>query len=145
MPINGQSIGKDVSIDIVTARGNFVIPASAITSFEMSPDTTSEKRKGLDGVARFALHPDGWKGTMEIDRFNSDVEDYWAQFEADYYAGINTSTATALETITEADGSTSQYRYTGLVIQLDTLGSRSADKVITSKVSLMASRRIKVS
>lgn len=144
MPINNQTIGKDVSVNIVTSTGNFTIPPAAITKFDATPDTSTERRKGLDGISRFAVYPDGWKGSLEIDRFDSTVDDYWAQYESDYYAGRNLQPATITETIQEPSGAITQYRYTGVLFDLKDIGAREPDKIIKQKVDFVASRRIKV-
>lgn len=143
MPINNQSVGKDVSICLNTSKGTLNIPAAAITKFDATPDTSQEARKGLDGVTRYAVFPNGWKGSLEIDRMNNAVDDFWRQYEEDYYAGINLLPGTINETIQEADGSINQYRYEGVMFDLKDAGSREADKVIKMKLDFYASRRKK--
>jgi hypothetical protein len=143
MPINNQSVGKDVSICLITSKGNLNIPAAAITKFDATTDTSHEARKGLDGVTRNAVFPNGWKGSLEIDRMDSTVDDFWAQYESDYYAGLNLLPGTINETISEANGSISQYRYEGVMFELKDAGSREADKVIKMKLDFYASRRKK--
>lgn len=145
MPLNNQSIGKDVSIVLMTSAGAINIPAAAITKFDAQPDTSHEARKGLDGVTRHAVFPNGWKGSLDIDRMNSAVDDFWAQFEADYYNGVNILPGTINETISEANGSISTYRYEGVVFDFKDAGSREADKVIKMKLDFYTSRRKKVS
>lgn len=144
MAINNQSIGKDVSFVVMTSSGALNIPAAAITKFDAQPDTSHEARKGLDGVTRNLVYPNGWKGSFEIDRMSSVVDDFWAQYESDYYAGRNLLPGTINEVIQEADGSVSQYRYDGVVLDLKDAGSREADKVIKLKLDFYASRRKKV-
>lgn len=144
MAINNQSIGKDVSFVVMTSSGALNIPAAAITRFDAQPDTSHEARKGLDGVTRNLVYPNGWKGSFEVDRFNSVLDDFWASYEAAYYAGQNLLPGTINEVIQEADGSVSQYRYEGVVLDLKDAGSREADKVIKLKLDFYASRRKKV-
>jgi hypothetical protein len=145
MPVNSQSIGKDVSLDIYTSRGPLNVPAAAITNFTSQPQTTSTASKGLDGVTRNAVFPDGWQGTFEIDRLNDSIDAWWAQYEADYYAGVNLTGGTITETIAEPNGSVSQYRYTGVVLNFTNAGSRQGNQLIKQTLSFMASRRLKVS
>ena len=144
MPNNNQSIGKDVSFVVMTSAGALNIPAAAITKFDAQPDTSHEARKGLDGVTRNAVFPNGWKGSFDIDRMNSAVDEFWAQFESDYYNGVNLLPGTINEVIVEANGSISQYRYEGVVLDLKDAGSRESDKVIKMKLDFYASRRKKV-
>jgi hypothetical protein len=144
MPNNNQSVGKDIAIVLMTSAGALNIPAAAITKFDAQPDTSHEARKGLDGVTRNAVFPNGWKGSFDIDRMNSAVDEFWAQYESDYYNGVNLLPGTINEVIVEANGSISQYRYEGVVLDLKDAGSREADKVIKMKLDFYASRRKKV-
>ena len=134
MPVNNQSIGKDVSVVIITPTGSLNIPAAAITKFSTAPVTDNETRIGMDGVARFLVVPTSYKGSFDVDRMNSSIEDWWAGMEAAYFAGQNVTSGTITETISNPDGSISQYRYTGVVFDLETLGDREPTKVIKQKM-----------
>lgn len=143
MPQGGQSLGKDVRVVIVTAQGTLNIPPSAITKFDAQPVTGDEKRIGMDGEARHIITHEGWQGSFEVDRLDSTIEDYWAQAEAAYFAGVSMPFGTIQETIQEPNGGISQYRYEKMVLKVTDLGSREGNKTIKMKVSFMASRRIK--
>jgi hypothetical protein len=144
MPVGGQTIGRDVRLVIVTSTGTLNIPPAAIASFDSQPETSNEKKMGLDGEARNLLTHAGWKGSLEIDRFDSTVEDFWAASEAAFYAGQNLPYGIIQETIQEANGGTTQYRYEKVVLDLKDLGKKTGDKSVTMKMDFMASRRIKV-
>lgn len=144
MPINSQSIGKDVSLDILTARGALNIPAAAITNFTSQPQTSSASSKGLDGETRNAVFPDGWQGTFEIDRMSSALDTFWADYEADYHNGVNLLPGTITETIREPDGSVSQFRYTKVVLNFTNAGGKQANQLVKQTLTFMASRRLKV-
>lgn len=143
MPVNNMSIGKDVGVVINTTTGVLNIPAAAITSFSSQPVTEQESRIGFDGVSRYLVVPTGWKGSFDVDRMSSAVEDWWASYESAYFAGQTTQPGTITETITNPDGSITQYRYTGVMFDLQDLGTREPTKVIKQKLSFMASRRVK--
>lgn len=143
MPVGGQTIGKDVRLVIVTPSGTLNIPPAAITSFDAQPETTNEKRIGMDGEARHLVTHAGWKGSFEVDRFDSTLEDFWAQAEAAYYAGVNLPYGYIQETIQEPNGSISQYRYEKVVLDLKDLGKKEGDKTVKMKLDFLASRRIK--
>lgn len=144
MPMNGQTVGRDVSLDLYTSKGILAIPAAAITKFDTTPVTTSTASKGLDAVTRYAVFPDGWKGSMDIDRMNGNLDTYWSQVEADFYGGVNQLPGTITETIQEPDGSVSQYRYTGVMFDFKDAGSKVANQLVKQKLDFMAARRIKV-
>jgi hypothetical protein len=143
--MQGQTVGRDVSLDLMTSRGLMAIPAAAITSFAASPQTTNTASKGLDGVTRFGVFPDGWRGSLDIDRMSGVLDDFWAQYEADYYAGVNILPGTITETISEPNGSVSQYRYTGVMFDFKDAGTKVANGLVKQKIDFMAARRIKVS
>lgn len=143
MPINGFSVGRDVSLDIVTASGP--LSFGLITKFSRKQDTTEKKIKGMDGITRPVRFFDGWSGTFDIERQDDTLDSYFAQAEDDYYSGFNEASSTITETITEVNGSVSQYRYIGVVLKYDDAGEASGDDTVKQKVSFVASRRIKVS
>jgi hypothetical protein len=144
MPVGGQTIGKDVRLVIVTATGTLDVPPAAIASFSSQPENSVEQRKGLDGETRHLVTPGPWKGSIEIDRFDSSVEDFWARIEANYFAGINTPYGYIQETIQEPNGGLSQYSYEKVALDLKDLGKKIADKPVTLQLDFYASRRIKI-
>lgn len=143
MPVGGQSLGKDVRVVLVTANGTLNIPAAAITKFSAQPQTADEKRIGLDGEARHNITHGGWKIDLEIDRFDSTMDDFWAAAEEAYYAGQNLPWGYIQETIQEPNGGTSQYRYEKVAYKVTDIGAREGDKVVKMKLEALASRRKK--
>lgn len=142
MPLNGFSVGRDIALTLIGPTGP--INLSLITSFKSKPDITDQKIKGLDGITRHVRFPDGWSGTFQIERQDSTLDDYYAQLEANYYAGMNETSVTLTETITEVDGSVSQYQYTGVLLKLDDAGEWKGDATVKQSVSFVAQRRFKV-
>jgi hypothetical protein len=142
MPVNSFSVGRDVSLDIIASTGP--LRFSLITGFNSKPDITDSKIKGLDGITRHVRFPDGWSGGFSIERQDSTVDDYFAQLEANYYAGLNEQPVTITETITEVSGAVTQYRYMMVLLKLDDAGSWEGDKSVKQKISFMAARRLKV-
>lgn len=143
MPVNNQTIGKDISVTIVTATGVLNIPAAAITGWSSKPVTDNENRIGMDGVTRPLVVPTGWSGSFSVDRLNGAIEDWWASLEAAYFAGQNIGAGSIQETVTNPDGSISQWRYTGVMFDFEDAGDREPTKVVKQKLNFMASRRVK--
>ncbi|MFX8844608.1 hypothetical protein ABTM93_19195, partial [Acinetobacter baumannii] len=83
MPNNGFSVGRDVSLAIVTSAGPLRL--SLITNFNSKPLTKEQSIKGLDGITRFVRFPDGWQGGFDVERQDSTVDDYFGQLEANYF------------------------------------------------------------
>ena len=142
MPMNNFSVGKDVTLTVVTSYGT--LKFAGLTDFTADPMTTDLKSKGIDGTPRFGFIPDGWKGSFKLDRVDPTVDNYWAQVEADYFAGKNIQAGTISETITEADGSVTQWQYTGVILRLEKGGDWGGDRKVEQTVTFEAARKTKV-
>lgn len=142
MPINGFSVGRDVTLNIVTSAGP--LNPGLITKFTSKPNIVDHKVKGLDGITRHARFPDGWEGSFDIERRDSTLDDYWAQLEAGYYSGINEQPVTITETITEVSGAITQYRHVGVYLTLTDAGDWEGDKTVKQKLSFVSQQRLKV-
>ncbi|KVQ85572.1 hypothetical protein [Burkholderia multivorans] len=142
MSINNFSVGRDISLDIVTSSGPLQI--NLITSFTSSQESTEVKVKGLDGITRFVRFFDGWKGKFEIERQDSTLDDYFSQLEQNFFSGIGESSASITETIQEVNGNITQYRYLGVLLKYDDAGDWKGDATVKQSVSFVCSRRIKI-
>lgn len=143
MPLNSYSVGRDVSLNIIGPSGPLVF--SQIVGFQSKPDTTDKKIKGLDGITRHLRFPDGWSGSFDIERQDNTMDDYWAQIEANYYAGVNERPISITQTIQEPSGAISQYRYLDVLLTPDDAGGWKGDDSVKQKLKFVAARRIKVS
>jgi len=143
MPVNNYSVGRDIVLDVVTSTGPIRI--NRITSFTSKPMYEERKISGLDGVTDNLILPSCWEGSMDVERQDAELDSYFAQLENDYYAGSNITNQTITETISEPDGSVSQYRYEQVVLKLDTAGEWRGDDSVKQSISFMASRRKRVS
>ncbi|RIJ85011.1 hypothetical protein RSP822_18260 [Ralstonia solanacearum] len=143
MPIQGYSVGRDYTLVIQTSTG--ALQPNKITEFKSKQDVTDVRVKRLDGITDHIRFFDGWSGGFSIERQDATLDNYFAQLEAGYYAGINEQAAQIYETIQEANGAISQFRYDGVLMTLDDAGTRAGDATIKQSISFVASRRIKVS
>lgn len=142
MPVNGFSVGRDVTLTVNTDSGLQRFPL--ITGFDAKPEVSDAKVKGLDGLTRHVIFHDGWAGSFDIERQDASLDNYWAQLESNYFAGFSSGAATITETITEVTGAVSQFRFEGVVLKLDDAGAWKGDATVKQKLAFMASRRIKV-
>ncbi len=144
MPFNGYNTGKDVSIQLFGNSG-------VITSFSMRTRFTSKQMTQRIRIRRFDAGidylelPDGWEGGFDYTRQTPELDNYFAQLEADYYNGVDIQPAQITETIQEVGGVISQYRYTGVMFKLDDAGDKVGDDVVKQKLSFVASRRLNIS
>lgn len=143
MPLNSYTVGRDISLNIIGPSGP--LSFSQIVGFQSKPDTTDQKIKGLDGVTRHLRFPDGWSGKFDLERQDSTLDDYWAQLENNYYAGLNETPISITETIREVNGSISQYRYVDVLLTLDDAGTFAGDKSVKQSLKFVSARRLKVS
>ena len=142
MPINSQSLGKDISFNVVTATGTLTL--DGITDYDIKQSTTELRHKGLNGKTDFAYIPDGWTISIKLERRNQTIDRYFAQLEASYYAGVNLLPGTILETIQEVDGTTSQYQYTNVVLKYDDAGNWKSDSFVSISLTGMATQRVRI-
>lgn len=144
MSANGEfNIGRDVSIDIIDPQRG-PIRFAIKTGWSATPDYDNPESKGLDGENRSMSIPNGHRLTMNLDRKDSSVEDYFADNEARYFNNELLPNVSVTETIRERNGSISQYRYTDVSL---TLGERTwrGNAATTMTVSGRARRKIKIS
>lgn len=141
MPMNNFSVGRDIILAITTATGT--LSTHNVTKFSSKPEYKKSKVNPLDGRIIHQRFPDGWTGTLEIERADSSIDDYFAADEAGYYAGNNSSPCSITEIIQEPDGSVSEYQYTGVVLSLTNAGDWSSDTTVKQTLSFDAARRIK--
>jgi len=142
MPVNNFTTGRDVSLVIQLPTGPLTL---VLTDFSADPKVTNLESKPLSGIKQHAYIPDGWNISFKVDRMDTAADDFWANFEAQYYAGANQLAGTIYETIAEANGSVSQWRFIGVIVKLDKAGDFSGDKKVEQSFSGMASQRIRVS
>ena len=143
MPSYNFSVGRDVSLTVVTSYGTLTF--NGLTDFSADPMTTDLKSKGIDGTPRFGFIPDGWKGSFKLDRLDPLTDNWWANVEADYFSGKNAQTGTIQEIVTEADGSVTQWQYTGVVLRLDKAGDWGGDRKVEQSVTFEAALKTKIS
>ena len=141
MPTNNFSTGKDITLVVQLPGGALQLN---LTDFGYRPKTTTIESKKLDGEKQHAYIPDGYDLSFKVDRMDSSVDDFWAAYEAAYYAGVNQLSGTIYQTIAESDNSVSQWSFIGVVVKVDDLGSWSGDKKVEQSLSGMATQRIKV-
>lgn len=145
MTVNQFTTGRDVSVTINVGSGfSLNIQPTAILSFNADPEVTKLKSKGIDGTSRHAVIPDCWKGTIVVDRLDHSIDDYWAAFEAAYFANNATTSGIITETVQEQDGSITTWRYDGVVLTLEKAGDYAADKKVEQTLTFEAAHKIKV-
>lgn len=142
MPINNFSVGRDISLTIVTPSGP--INFNLLMDFQSKQDTTKKRIKGLDGKTRFVRFMDGWSGSLKLERRDSTVDDYFAQLEANYYSGVQEGGVSITDIKSEPGGNLTQYRYFGVLLDLEDAGKWSGEDTVNQTITFVAERRIKI-
>ena len=142
MPVNGFSVGRDISLDITGPQGP--LRFNLVTKFNSKQSSKEQMVNGLDGITRPVRFFDGWTGSFDLERQDATIDDYFCQLEANYYAGLNEASVTITETKTEVSGAVTQYRYMGVLLKLDDAGDWAGDATVKQKLSFVASRKLKI-
>lgn len=142
MPSLGYTVGRDIAVDINTPAGKLRIPK--IISFDSKPQVATQKITPLNGVTDEIQIPTGWHGTITAERMDATLDDFWAKWEDNYYNGIDQPRGTITETITEANGTVSVFRYEGVSFHLTDAGNKQGEKTVNQTLSWTANRRKKV-
>lgn len=143
IPINNFSVERDISFEIYDPLTREPQRFSIKTGWSRKQLTGRITVKSLAGVVLYGEDPEGWEGTLDLERASSALDDFIASLETAYYDGKNILGATILETITEPDGRTTQYRYDGCAFKVDAGGWKKSEAV-KQKLDWVASKRIKV-
>jgi hypothetical protein len=142
MPMNGFTLGKDVAIDIIDPNTSAILQSFKLrTAFEYKQLTSRVTIKGSDGIVRYLELPEGWEGSLEYERQNSDLDRYIASLETNYYAGLNLLPATLTATVSEVSGAPTTMRFQGVVWKLAEGGQWQSDNTIKQRLDWCASLR----
>lgn len=142
MPANGLSTGIDSKLTFNDING--VQRYVTIESVTAKEDATTDKVVAMDGTVRHPKFHQGWSGNFVLQRSNNVMDNYIALQEASYYRGVDQLPMTITQTITEVDGSISQYQYTNVVIYLEDSGMWSGTEIVKQHVSFQASRKLEL-
>jgi hypothetical protein len=141
MPAAAYNVGRDVTLTIFNSDG--VIATDGLKDFTSKRRTTKINQVLLTGEMRPASLPEGWDLSFTFSRQDSSIDDYFAALEANYYAGKDLPTGTITETITNPDGSISEYQYQNIALDFEEAGSWAGNKEVDQKVTATCGRRVK--
>ncbi|MFL9904215.1 hypothetical protein PQR71_39860 [Paraburkholderia fungorum] len=142
MAVNDFNVGSDTTLSLIV--NGQILRSAILTSFEARQITASLNSTAIDGVNRYDEIEKGWEGTLDYDRADSILDDFFAAKEAGRYSGARKPTVSITETTTNVDGTVVKYRYPRCALKLDTIGARKGDAKVEPKVSFKCGRRIKV-
>ncbi|HTR17160.1 MAG TPA: hypothetical protein VMI52_09025 [Acetobacteraceae bacterium] len=142
MPINTFSVGRDCQVVVMGPAGR--VDLTHVTSFESRQITQPVRVDRLDGVQMAAELPKGWEGSFEVERGSSAVDDFISSAEQAFLTNGSVPAGTLYQYVTEVDGSTSTYQYSGVVFKLTNAGTWKGDSSVKQKLEFFASRRQRI-
>ncbi len=142
MPINSFSIGRDCQLVVMGPQGR--VDLTYVTGFESRQMTQSVRLDRLDGVPMGAELPKGWEGSFEVERGTSAVDDFIAVSEQTYLSQGSLPAGTVYQYVTEVDGSTSTYQFSGVVFKLVNAGIWKGDSTVKQKLEFFATQRQRI-
>ena len=142
MAQSGISVGSDARFDILTASGVLTLPT--LLDFKSKKVDHQTKINPLHGAPINLTFPNGWDGSFSVARMDSTLDDYFAALEAAQYAGANIASGTIHQTITEVNGTLSQYMFQGVQLYFSDAGDYKALSDVMQSVSFVAATRTKV-
>ena len=143
MPINDLSVGRDITINLHTAVDG-ELQVTTVTSFNANSNAVEGVVEPLDGSPIPYVIPNGFSGTVDFERTDASLDDFWDDYEAQYYLGRNLKASTITETINETDGSQSQYIYTNVFFKVGDFGPWSRNGTVKQTLTFSAGRRQKI-
>lgn len=142
MPLDGLTSGIDTKITFTDING--VETFALLESFTSKEDATVDKKVQIDGQVRHPKFHQGWSGSFSIQR-NSPFQDaYFAAQESGYYLGLDQIPVTITQTITENNGTVSQWQWSQVVLVFENAGTYSGTEIVMQNVSFNAARRFQL-
>lgn len=139
------NVGRDCQVVITHALApNGRVDLTNLMTFDCKQVTANIKIDRLDGVQLNAELPKGWTITIENERGDAVVDDFFAAVEAAWYSGGNYVMATIYQYITETNGAQTTYQFDNVALKFDNPGSWKGDASVKQSISGTCNRRRKV-
>jgi hypothetical protein len=144
MPISNTtgtfSTGRDCSIVIIHPKFGRV-QLDNVTGFDPKQDVIKLKSNRLDGVKMTASLPDGWSGSLMVDRGSPSLDLLMAQIEAAWIDSGTYDNATLYQFITEVGGGQTVAVYDNVSLALADAGNWQPDAITKQRLDFEANRR----
>lgn len=142
MPVSSTqgnfSVGRDVTVVLIGPFGRVTL--DNVTGFDAKQDTVKLRSNRLDGVKMNADLPDGWSGSIMVDRGSNALDVLVAGIEANWFAGTYTN-STMFQYVTEVGGTQTVFAYDNVSISLSDAGNWQPDAVVKQSLAWTANRR----
>ncbi|KXU99233.1 hypothetical protein AD929_15670 [Gluconobacter potus] len=136
------SIGRDTRV--VFRWNGSTVELPDVVSFTSQQGTVALRSVPLNSQPTTYEVPNGWSGTVQCQRTNSNLDDLIASTEAAFWSAGTITNGTLYQYITEPDGSTTTWQYTNVSIVLNAAGSWANDGMVMQSFTFNASQKVKV-
>lgn len=144
MPISQTSgifsTGRDCVVVIVHPLYGQV-QLDNVTGFDAKQDVVKLKSRRLDGIKLNADLPDGWNGSLDIDRGTPALDTLFAQIEAAWLDQGVYNNAELYQYVTEVGGSQTVWAFDNVAIALPEAGKWQSDQITKQRLEFTANRR----
>lgn len=144
MPNGGLNVGRDYSLRLNSVGSNLELPVISIEKVNARPTNEVKKYVPINGLMQPVLFHIGWELDITLARRDNRIDLWWALLEAQYFNGVPQPGGFLSETITEADGSRTQFMYTDLVLELTDAGTYAGNEFVIQTLKGYASRKEKM-
>lgn len=148
MSFLGFNVGTDLSVSITNlSTGQNVVLDGRRTSFEEQPTDKLLTSEPIDNGGRVEHRtiPNGWSGSIEVDRKSADFESLHAALEAAYYQGAAPTYFTIQVVKPAADGSsTAVFQHKGVQFHGYKPGTWSRDSIVKARIEFASSERVEI-
>lgn len=137
------NIGRDASAVLLWNGTKINLPR--VTNFESSQQVRNLDSMPMNSVPTFINVPNGWQGQFDTDRASSDLDALIAASEAAFWSAGTVGQGTIYLYVSEADGSTTTWEFTGVAIHLSDAGRWQSEAKVSQRIQFRASQRTQIS
>jgi hypothetical protein len=144
MPTNSMNTGTDYTLAYFDGNQGKIIDLGDVQNVKISALKHDIKTMPYNNVPRYGYVPDGFKIEFDITRQGSVLEDLMVTFSRNFNQGLVQKPGVLNQSTINADGTTSRYQYTNMVLFLTDHGDISREKVVRIKLEGYASDKIPI-
>lgn len=141
---NSFNIGRDGAQLTIVSSLFGTVTINGITGFQAKPAVVKLKSVDITGRIRHRTIPDGHELTFDVDRQDPTYEQYFAAREANFFAGLPPEAIFVTQTITNLDGSVSQYQYADMDLAPEDDGNWKGQDKVAQRFTAQAGRKIQL-
>lgn len=114
-----------------------------VTSFQANPDSNTQRVDPLNGRPKEFNTPNGWRGSFQVARANSALDDLYNSVEQGFWNAGTINLGQLFAYVKEPDGSTSTWQFDDVSFTFST-DPYVGEGVVHQSMNFFASQRTKV-